>query len=323
MSDHCYTLFDVTLASQIELPWLVGAARAPCAAPDLALEQGILSCLPIAWRGTPPLGVSQWRTTAGAPLWELYRLPEGEVLHFPDLVDFYLERERVRYDLLDPARREWVQIYFLGAVMAFWLERRGVPVLHASAVQIPRGVLGFASISTGGKSTLAAAAVAAGHALVADDLLALEERAGRVWARPSFPAMRLWAAEAARYIPHWQELPRVEHKAEKRWAAIGPGGWGAFCAETQPLACLYFPQRRAAADPNVEIEITTLTRRDGLIELVRHSFAAWLTEASGMAPQRLPRLARLAQGVPLRRLVYPSGLAHLPRVWAALEQDQL
>jgi hypothetical protein len=194
-------------------------------------------------------------------------------------------------------------------------------VLHASAVQTPRGVLGSASISTGGKSTLAAAAVAAGYALVADDLLALEENAGRVWARPGFPAMRLWAAEAARFIPHWQELPVVEHKAEKRWAAIGPGGWGTFCAEAQPLACLYFPQRRAVDDPNADIEITPLTRRDGLIELVRHSFAAWLSEASGLAPQRLPLLARIAQGVPLRRLVYPSGLAHLPRVLAALERD--
>ena len=48
-----------------------------------------------------------------------------------------------------------------------------------------------------------------------------------------------------------------------------------------------------------------------MIELIRHSFSAHQVEAAGLAPQRLNFFARLAQKVPMRRLIYPADFEHL------------
>ena len=62
----------------------------------------------------------------------------------------------------------------LGPVIAYWLERAALPVLHASAVAVGGEAAAFLAGSTGGKSSLAAALVAAGCPLLSDDLVAIE-----------------------------------------------------------------------------------------------------------------------------------------------------
>ena len=61
--------------------------------------------------------------------------------------------------------------------------------------------------------------------------------------------------------------------------------------------------------------------REAVIALVRHSFAARAVQALGWQPRRLRFFADLAQQVPLRRLSYPSGFQHLPRVGQAILRD--
>lgn len=267
-----------------------------------------------------PIGGSRHRTPAGQPLWKLYRLANCYVLHYPDCITYVIAGNRISYELIDMAQPEWIQIYLLSSVIAFWLELSGMLVLHASAVALPRGVVGFVASSTGGKSTLAAAAVAAGHPLVTDDLLALHDQGQQLHVQPGFPAMRLWPSTAAHFLPDWQALPRVDHKFDKRWTPIGAGGWGKFCPESQPLAALYVPQRRAGDVPNLAIEIVPLAMGEAVIELVRHSFAAWLTATSRLEARRLPFMSRVVAQTPVYRLVYPAGFDHLPHVIAAVEQ---
>jgi len=61
--------------------------------------------------------------------------------------------------------------------------------------------------------------------------------------------------------------------------------------------------------------------RDAVIELVRFTFTPHVVEALGWQPRRLAFFADLAARVPIRRLIYPSGLHHLPRVSEAILQD--
>jgi hypothetical protein len=115
----------------------------------------------------------------------------------------------------------------------------------------------------------------------------------------------------------------VEPGAEKRRVPIGPGGFGAFASEVSPaapLAGIYLLDRR---DPEGcrSPAIAPLSRREALIELVRHSFLPHLVEAVGLQPARLDLLSRLVRDVPMRRLLYPSGFARLPEVAAAVRQD--
>ena len=71
----------------------------------------------------------------------------------------------------------------------------------------------------------------------------------------------------------------------------------------------------------MEIGITPVSPRDAVIELVRHSFTPRVVEAIGLQAQRLDFFAQMVQQVPMRRLVYPSGFAHLPRVRDAILED--
>jgi hypothetical protein len=62
--------------------------------------------------------------------------------------------------------------------------------------------------------------------------------------------------------------------------------------------------------------------REGVMELIRHSFSAHLAEAAGLAPQRLDFFTRLFKQVPMCRLIYPSGFDHLPRVGEAVLKEE-
>ena len=194
--------------------------------------------------------------------------------------------------------------------MSYWLEHRGLPTLHASAVSVNGRAVAFVSRQGGGKSGLAAGMATGGATLLTDDVLALEERDGRWEARPSYPLMRMWPDEAEHFLGSYADLPRVQGDSEKRSVAVGEGGFGSFCDAATPLACIYLATRMERDD----VAIQPVSRSEALIELVRHSFSPRLMEAAGLQPSRLDRLARLVRNVPVRRLLYPAGFEKLAAV---------
>ena len=203
-------------------------------------------------------------------------------------------------------------------MFSYWFECRGLPTLHASAVALNGQALAFASRHGGGKTGLAAALMRTGAALLADDLLVLENREDRWEARPAYPEMRMWPDEAAHFVGSFEELPLVQGDSEKRRVAIGggAGGFGSFHDASAPLACIYLASRRPDGEGGVEIQ--PVARSEALIELIRHSFSPRLVAAAGLQPARLDRLGRLVRQVPVRRLSYPSGFERLPEVAEAL-----
>lgn len=304
-----YRLFGFTLASAVPLAGLAsGSGR-----PDLELTSS--AAPPADCRGLAPAYVSPYRTARGEPAARLFRLGAGDVLHFPGTADFLVGAGRI----VGHAPRgagPGLGACFLGPVAAYWLERRGLPVLHASAVAIGRTAVGFLAASGGGKSSTAAALVRLGCPLVTDDLLAVERRDGRFLARPGQPEVRMWPDAAAHLLGGWEHLPRVQDGIEKRQVRVGPEGFGTLCDSALPLAGLYLLDRRAAAGGTAEV--SDLPRGRAVIELVRHSFAPHLVESVGLQPGRLDLFAELVQRVPVRRLVLPDGMEQLPRALAAL-----
>jgi hypothetical protein len=83
-----------------------------------------------------------------------------------------------------------------GSALAIALFQRGHLVLHASAVSLDEHVLAFAGPSGTGKSTLAAAFLARGAALVTDDVVCLEATGPVPLVQPAYPAMRLDTASS-------------------------------------------------------------------------------------------------------------------------------
>ena len=280
--------------------------------------------------GPPPLGgpdlpepvySNPYPTEAGESVLSVHRLPSREVVRFSALADFHLEAERITCYLARGSAEYLAELRLLGPVLCLWLEMRSIRALHASAVVVDGGAVGFLSGRRSGKSALAAIFLRGSCSLLTDDILAVEHTRSCWLARPGYPQLRLWP-EVAHHFLGDQPLKRVYPGHEKRRVPVGRGGLGQFCDAARALKCLYRPRREVEADGrNGTIQIEALPKRDALIELIRHSFAARLVEAMGLRNRRLELLAQLAETVPVRRLVYPEGLEHLEAVRQRVSDD--
>jgi hypothetical protein len=309
-------LFGIDLASDFPFATCLGAGEGP---PEMTFAV----CLEVpespVWQQSPPVYVSPLQTESGESASLLYRTPDFEVLRFPELLDFYLWTGRIACHLLEPRYHFLIELRLLGPVLAYWLESRGVPALHASAVAVKGRTAAFLSTHGAGKTGLAAALMQAGCELLTDDLLPIEEQHGTFLGRPGYPQMRMWPDEAFHFLGDCEELPLVHPELSKRRVPVGPDGFGTFHDAPLPLACLYVPERRP--DRNASVEIRAVSRLEALIELVRHSFSPYLVEAAGLQPSRFDFFARLVREVPVRRLSYPSGFDRLPEVADAVLRD--
>lgn len=311
-------IFGLTLASEFPFASRLAPGRG---APDLTFACAMTPPVPVKWQQAMPDYSSFRHIEDGESRAYLYHFDSCEVLRFTRVADFYLWPDRIICHVLDPAQYYMVEIRLLGTVLAFWLERQGIPALHAGVVIIGSGAAAFLSHSGGGKSVLAAALMQAGYPLLTDDILAVEHRRDSFVGRPGYPQLRLWPDEAQHFLGHYQDLEQVHPAYAKRRVPVGLDGFGVFCDKSQPLAYIYLPQRRDPAENGTTIEITEVPPRDAVVELLRYSFAGRMAEAVGLAPQRLDFFARMARQVPMRRLIYPSGFEHLPRVREAVLED--
>jgi hypothetical protein len=321
---YSYTLYGLNLASDLRFR---NALLPGSHAPDLTFH--LLEGPPPA--GSEPPTVLYPKTPEGGPAptgrLQLSRSPDGYTLRYADVATFAMAPHRITAYEWQPERQPLVEVFFLGPVLAFHLELLGYPALHAAAAVIDGRAVAILGSKNGGKSSLAAALVQQGHALLTDDILAVELHDDGARARPAYPQMRLWPEQARHFLGHSQGLAFVHANYHKYRVPIGPGQFGTFCATSQPLACIYLPERRPPSPPgattNTAVTITPIAKAAAVMELLRHSFVAPLVHATGRQAARLALLAQLVQQLPLRRLSYPSGLEHLPPVCDAVRDDVL
>lgn len=304
--EHSLRLFATTVTSEFPLMVVLPQSEG---VPDLTLRLSPQPLLSPERSSLKWLYSSPFRDKDGESLGYLYRAPEGEILRFTGVGDFLVLSDRI-----EGFSPDWsnglAELRFLGPVLSYWFESRGLSTFHASAVVVEGRAIAFMSRHGGGKSGLAAGMIAAGASLLTDDLLVLEERGGLWEARPSYPQMRMWPDEAEHFLGNYTNLPRVQRDSEKRNVVVGEGGLGSFCDASTPLACIYLATRMEGE----AVAIQPVSRGEALIELVRHSFSPRLMAAAGLQPARLDRLARLVRNVPVRRLLYPSGFERLAEV---------
>lgn|GEM_PF-2673916 len=283
---------------------------------------------PAEWRAGGEID-REWespeRGPEGRPLVRLQRRGGVWRLRFRSAGDYFVTAERVVQVPTPGACPKLARLRLLGPVVAFWLELQGVVTLHASAVAVATPGAGSGSRTVAflaghgaGKSSLAAAWLAHsdGAGLVTDDLLALRPGGAGYDVLPSYPYMRLWPADAERWTGTADGWPRVLPATEKRRVTVGQGGFGRLHPWPAPLAALLLPERRPAGAVGLE----RLSPAAALYHLVDTSYLRRLVTGAGLQPGRLERLAELVERVPVSRLLYPQGPAHLPRVAAAVRR---
>jgi len=276
----------------------------------------------VGWeQDTPAYASSPQLDGAEESVLKVYRQGSCHILRITGMVDYYIAPESIVCHLVDPAYEYLAEIHFLGIAFSLWLELRGIPALHASAVIIEDSAVAFLATNKGGKSSLAAILMQAGYPLLTDDILPLEQYGEMFLGRPGYPQMRMWPDQASYFLGHYEDLGIVHPTYSKRRVPVGEDGLGSFHSEPAPLACFYLPERRDSAGWEEGIEISRLSRTEALMSLVGQSFIPYTTEALGLQPQRLGFFAQLLSQVPVRRIVYPEGYAHLPRIRRGILND--
>lgn len=299
---------------------LAPGSETPCAGePRVTFE--CVTSLSYAPDLTGSIAYSSPPSADGTSSGVVHRLEDCLVVRFRT-ADFYLRPDRIVCHLPDTRYRYLVEIQLLGVVLACWLEWRGVPALHASAVSVGGRAAAFLSTAGGGKSSIAMSFMREGHPLLTDDILPVEISGGMYVGHPGYPQVRMWPDQARRFLGGHEDLDLVHPAFSKRRVVVGDEGFGSFCDASVPLACLYLPERRArAGSEKNRVEITPVSRREGLMHLIGNSFVAPIVEALGLQPYRMRVLAALLSQTPVRRVVYPDGFDNLPLLQRAVQED--
>ena len=192
---------------------------------------------------------------------------------------------------------------------------RGVPLLHGCAVEV--GGAAFLVLGAGGagKSSFAAAAVSRGHALLTDDIAALDATGGRVHVHPGSSQLRMHAdtAEALGWDP--AELAPVFATPElpaKVFAQLSTED-GSLCAAARPVAAVFVLGARRPGP----VALERLAPTEALPVILRNTFGERAVDAGARA-RLLPSWARLVREVPVHAVTPPDGLATVPALVEAL-----
>ncbi|MBU1694541.1 MAG: hypothetical protein KKC51_11325 [Verrucomicrobia bacterium] len=204
-----------------------------------------------------------------------------------------------------------LRLFLLGPVLGMLLHQRGALVLHASALRMGDGVAAFLGGPRWGKSTTAAVLHQRGHALVADDVTAVDTQSAGLMVEPAVPRLKLWP-EAAAHLGHDPEsLPRLRAELEKRDRPVTE----AFESRAFPLRRLYV----LAEGPR--IKITRLKPQAAFMELVKHSYLVGLLKRTGSMAEHFRQCGRVVGAVPVSRLTRPLKLEQLAELARQVEED--
>jgi hypothetical protein len=242
--------------------------------------------------------------------------PNTAILYYAE-AGTYLVRDgrEIVIDPLPEAEEGAIRAYLLGPIMSMVAHQRGLLVLHASAVIVGEAAVAFMGMSGMGKSTIAAAFAARGHAVLSDDVIAISvDPSGRASVSPGSRQLKL-SDESAVQLGSEKSAHSVEIASnfpKRGWRVAGPA-----IDEPIQLKRIYELQ-----DAPSEEEIINLSPPDAFAPLLRNSYLLGVLEATGTQKMHFQQVAKVASGlVAVKTLRRRRSLAALPEVVRRVEED--
>lgn len=252
---------------------------------------------------------------------KVFRGPEGTWFWLRSVGIYHLTPDLKTVDVY-PADREdprAVGHAVIQPVLVYVMNRRGMPVLHASGIETGRGAVAFLGMSGQGKSTMIASFLRRGAALLTDDALPLRIEAGVAYGVPGPPHMKLWDATAEHALHLDGNLPALSALAEKKYLALDQRY--EYAPAAAPMRAIYVLQRYdPIASHRTDVRVQRLGSRESLAALLSHALLrdCLLPVEEGAF---LPLFAHTIRQAPVRALTYPSGFEYQDAIHEAILED--
>ena len=301
-----YSAFGLSFASNRAIPGLI-ASEIPATAPDVTIS---LCTSPLDVREhagalEEPYYVSTDTDEHGEPGFRIWRTAEGRFLRmeYVDGVQFWFDKRGAGVWCTWPANLTIADaaVYLLGPVLGLLLRLRGVTCLHASAAVFGDYAVAFVGPAGAGKSTTVAALGQRGHAIISDDIVALEERDGKFLVLPAHPYLGLWPESVEMLYGGQKKIPGFASTWDKGRLSLSDHDLP-FQERALPLAAIFLLVERTG-DPAAPF-LETASSRESLIELIANSYGTNLLEKE-MRAGEFELLGGVVEQVPLWR-VHPS-----------------
>jgi hypothetical protein len=284
MSFRCYTVFGLTVASEISLPELQDV-EAPGEA-DVHVRRGQIASVADEQSGLTVTGQTAFLFIPGIAR---YQMVDG--------------RELI-VDAEDQASERNVRLYLLGSAFAAILHQRGLLPLHANSIIVAGKAIGFMGHPGAGKSTTAAWFHDQGYEILGDDVCVVTPDPEGPMAHAGIPRLRLWreALEASGRSVDGYEMSFDDW--DKYNVPIGEGRG----PDRAPLSHLYLLDDAGGSD---EPGIDLLTGAAAVEALVANTYRGGYVPMMDQTARHLFACAQLARLVPVYRVRRRWGLEAL------------
>jgi hypothetical protein len=242
---------------------------------------------------------------------------ENELLFsIPDAARYLIRRgAEILVDPVPAASPGDVSAYLLGTAFGVLCHQRGIPPLHASAIEGMDGCVAFTGHSGAGKSTLAAALAARGHQVMSDDVCVLhrdDDGHPLIW--PGLNRIRLWE-DAMQALD--REAPGVEREFRGYNKYLVPLPPPRNPRESRRLRRVYQLDSIPAGS---RASVTKLHGAAAVEILIENIYRSNLAEHMGRKATLFTVCAAVARDVPVFRFSRPLGFDMLPEALDVLEQ---
>jgi HPr Serine kinase C-terminal domain len=204
-----------------------------------------------------------------------------------------------------------IQLCVSGSVMAILLYQRGYQALHAGAVNIAGQAVAFVGESGQGKSSMTVTLLSRGHQLVADDIVPIDFKNGRINTIPGYPQTKI-GLELAEMLGFSTNSLIFLHPQLGKYAYRQEQN---FSPSPLPLHSIY------VLDEGDTIQIERLSAQTAIVELIRHSYGSRALQAAVSPGFHLLQSTEIYKRVPIYRLQRPRSLPLLPEIAQLIEQN--
>ncbi|MEP6494815.1 MAG: hypothetical protein ABJF01_19165 [bacterium] len=311
MNAHRYQLFGLSIQSTLVLP------GAPVTDDVHTIPDVIVS-----WEDESTWDGTGWRM---APPSSPPRLPSvganrdgATLLAWGDHLRFIISAmgDRIRV-VSDPASLAFAPTVLVGFGLGYTLSMRGVVCLHGCALARGTGAISLLGDSGAGKSTVAAALVLRGAALLSDDLTVIRRTALGIVAEPGCANVRLRSASAMHLLGTEAGLARVPYIDKLLWeASSANASVTRFFTHPVPLEAVYVLD---ATDHTAGVEVgPRLSRLDALHRLVAARYPP--CQLRSLTQEHLNQLSALTADVPLHVIRHSKRWDQLPELVERLSE---